>query len=386
MKRRSEKWNTNVTTQRARFLLTIVLATICGMAVAQQPFNKKVFVEKADSLFQSYYPHPEEPGAAVLVMKNGKKVFEKCYGKADLVTKVPITPKTNFCIASVSKQFSAVALMQLAEQGKLSLDDNLHRFFPEYKADFFDRITLRHILSHTSGLPDTRDRTDSDFRLHSTDIESCQYFVDLDKLNFEPGTKYEYMNPTFQLAYQIIPRVTGQDFDAYQKEHIFDVAGMKHTTYFDSHKLIERMAHGYTWSKTTKRFEECDYGETGFYASKADGCLYTSLCDFVKWEKALAENKVLTAQSREAAYTPHVMIPDDAEYGANSHTGYGYGFFIQQIPGEPKIVYHLGDNGGFLIYAGKVPSEQILVLIFANRDDIDRIATANQLYHWLGVK
>ena len=173
-------------------------------------FNKQV-----DSLFSSIYQKTNEPGAAVLIMKNGKKVFERCYGIADITSQKHITPRTNFCIASVSKQFSAVAIMQLAEKKLLSLDDNLKKFFPEYKADFYNRIKLRHILSHTSGIPDTRNRSDRNFVLYSTDVESCKYMIDLDKLHFEPGTQYEYINPTFQLVYQIIPRVTGIDFDTY---------------------------------------------------------------------------------------------------------------------------------------------------------------------------
>ena len=353
---------------------------------AHMPMSRREFVCKADSLFRSQYPNANDPGAAVLVKKGGRILFRKCYGVADMVTRQPITPKTNFCIASVSKQFSAVALMQLAERGLLLLDDPLKKFFPEYEADFFNRITLRHILSHTSGLPDTRTSKDRDFALHSTDVECCRYFITLNHLNFEPGTQYEYMNPTFQLAYQIIPRVTGLDFDTYQKQYLFDVAGMKHTTYFESHKRIERMAHGYTYSKTRQGFEECDYGETNFFASKADGGLYTSITDFAKWERVLKNNRVWSAASHAEAYTPHIMIPPTAEYGYNESTGYGYGFFVQQVKGEPKIIYHLGDNGGFYIYAGKVPEEDIVVLIFANRDDTDRITTANQLYRWLGVR
>jgi len=356
--------------------LIVVSITINAQSKrAKMEFNKQV-----DSLFSSIYQKADEPGAAVLIMKNGKKVFERCYGIEDITSQKPITPRTNFCIASVSKQFSAVAIMQLAEKKLLSLDDNLKKFFPEYKADFYNRIKLRHILSHASGIPDTRNRSDRNFVLYSTDVESCKYMIDLDKLHFEPGTQYEYINPTFQLVYQIIPRVTGIDFDTYMKKYIFDIAGMKHTTYFEANKKIENMAHGYSFDKTKDKYVENDYGEANFFASKADGGLYTSITDFAKWEKALRDDKVWSEQSKEMAYSPKIMIPKTAEYGYNKDTGYGYGFFIQQIPGKPKIVYHLGDNGGFTIYAGKIPSKDILVLFFSNRDDIDRIATADQIY------
>ena len=143
---------------------------------------------------------------------------------------------------------------------------------------------------------------------------------------------------------------------------------------------IKNISHGYSFDKTKDKYVENDYGEANFFASKADGGLYTSITDFAKWEKALRDDKVWSEQSKEMAYSPKIMIPKTAEYGYNKDTGYGYGFFIQQIPGKPKIVYHLGDNGGFTIYAGKIPSKDILVLFFSNRDDIDRIATADQIY------
>ncbi|GHT10650.1 penicillin-binding protein [Bacteroidia bacterium] len=338
------------------------------------------FKQKTDSLFSAVYSDPNEPGAAVLILKGDSVIFEKCYGMADMQTKTPIRPETNFCIASVSKQFSAVALLQLAEQNLLSLNDNLKKFFPEYKADFYKDITLHHILSHTSGIPDTRPRTDKNFMLYSTDVESCQYLIDLTQLNFEPGARYEYINPTFQLVYQIIPRVTGIDFDTYIQQHIFDVAGMTHSVYFEADRKIPNMAHAYVFDEEKQCYVENDYGEANFFASKADGGLYTSIRDFAKWEKALRENKILSEASKNLAYSPKITIPSNAEYGYNNNTAYGYGWFIQRNSGEPERIYHLGDNGGFTIYAGKIPEKNITFMFFSNRDDIDRIATADSVY------
>ncbi|MDR2064651.1 MAG: beta-lactamase family protein [Prevotellaceae bacterium] len=362
---------------------TTVLLFTAMISCKQSRENKSDFYSKVDSLFSSVYSDSNEPGAAILVMKGDSVIFEKCYGIADMQTKMPITPETNFCIASVSKQFSAVAILQLAQRGLLSLNDSLKKFFPEYKAGFYNRITLHHILSHTSGIPDTRPRTDKNFMLYSTDIESCKYLIDLDRLNFEPGTKYEYINPTFQLVYQIIPRVTGIDFDLYMKQHIFDVAGMTASMYFEDGRSIPNMAHAYTFDRGKNTYVECDYGETNFFASKADGGLYTSIRDFAKWEKALRENRIISEQFKKMAYSPKIAINPDAQYGYNKNTAYGYGWFIQQNPNEPECIYHLGDNGGFTIYAGKIPEKNIILLIFSNRDDIDRIATADSIYAML---
>ena len=357
-------------------ILFFTVMTSCN----QNQEKKSTFNDEVDALFSEIYSSNNEPGAAVLVMKGDSVIFEKCYGLADMQTKTPITPETNFCIASVSKQFSAVAILQLVEQGLVSLDDNLKKFFPEFKADFFNCITLHHILSHTSGIPDARPRTDKNFMLYSTDVASCEYLINLDKLNFEPGTGYEYMNPTFQLVYQIIPRVTGIDFDTYMKQNIFVPAGMDNSVYFEAEREIPNMAHGYTFSKTKNDYVECDYGEANFFATKADGGLYTSIRDFAKLEKVLRENKIVGEGLKNLAYSPQISVNADAEYGYNLDTGYGYGWFVQQRQNQPKCVYHLGDNGGFTIYAGKIPEKNIILLFFSNRDDIDRIATADSIY------
>ena len=358
--------------------VTILLFTL--MISCKQTQEKSAFNNSVDALFSKIYGSNTEPGAVVLIMKGDSIIFEKCYGLADMQTKAPITPETNFCIASVSKQFSAIAILQLAEKGLLSLNDNLKKFFPEYKADFYNRITLHHILSHTSGIPDTRPRVDKNFMLYSTDVESCGYLINLEKLNFEQGTQYEYMNPTFQLVYQIIPRITGIDFDTYMKQHIFDIAEMHNSMYFEADSEIPNMAHGYTFSEETNEYVECDYGEANFFASKADGGLYTSIRDFAKWEKALRENKILGEELRELAYSPKISIDADAEYGYNAETGYGYGWFVQQKQNQPKCIYHLGDNGGFTIYAGKVPEKNIIFLLFSTRDDIDRMVIVDSVY------
>ena len=356
-------------------ILFFVMMTSC-----KQNQEKSTFADSVDALLSEIYNNSDEPGSAVLVMKGDSVIFEKCYGLANLQTKTPVTPETNFCIASVSKQFSAIAILQLVEKGLISIDDNLKKFFPEYKADFYNRISLHHILSHTSGIPDTRPRSDKNFMLYSTDVESCEYLINLDKLNFEPGAKYEYMNPTFQLVYQIIPRVTGIDFDTYMKQYIFDVAEMNNSVYFEAEREIPNMAHGYTFNEKENKYVECDYGETNFFASKADGGLYTSIRDFAKWEKALRENKILKEALRELAYSQKIAINPDAEYGYNANTGYGYGWFVQQRQNQPKCIYHLGDNGGFTIYAGKLPEKNIILLFFSTRDNIDRMDIINNIY------
>lgn len=361
-------------------ILAITLALLAMHSTAMSKKDIKELKIQVGKVFEQVYADPSQPGAAVLIKQGNKTLFEQCYGKADLTTGTDVTPNTNFCIASVSKQFSAVALLQLVEQGKLSLNTTMSQMFPEWTQPFYRHITLHHLLSHTSGIPDNRDRSSREFVLHATDVESASYMATLKQLNFEPGTQYEYMNPTFQLAYQIIPRITGIDFETYMRHNVLGKAGMKHSQYFEAGRDMPNSAHGYTWDKQQNRYVEFDYGEETFFATKADGGLYTSVREFAKWEHALSIGKMWSPQSRAMAYTPHIQLQPDANYGYQPHVGYGYGFFIQQLPGRPKIVYHTGDNGGFTIYAGKVPELDITFMFFSTRDNIDRMGMANAVW------
>ena len=238
-------------------------------------------------------------------------------------------------------------------------------------------------MSHTSGIPDARPRNDRNFVLYSNDVTSVQYMRTLNHLNFRPGTQYEYINPTFQLIYQIVERATGISFETYMHENVFGKAGMKTCRYFEPDRNIAHMAHGYE-RDGKGQWQEYDSGEESFFGTKADGALYCSINDFVNWERALRDNRVWAAASKRKAYTPWIQIPADAEYGYQPHTGYGYGFFVQDMPGHPTHVYHLGDNGGFTIYAGKIPERDIIFLFFSTRPDIDRLKMVNQVYRILG--
>ena len=362
----------------------LTLAFLPAMAMGKK--EMKELRQQVNAIFEQVYSDPGAPGAAVLIEQRGKTLFERCYGKADLETGADVTPETNFCIASVSKQFSAVALLQLVEQGKLSLQTPMSELFPEWTQPFYRGITLHHLLSHTSGLPDNRDRSDRHFVLTATDVESASFMGRLQEsdLEFAPGTQYKYQNPTFQLAYQIVPRRSGEEFEDYMRRHVFAVAGMRHTQYFEDGREMPGSAHGYRWDETAGRYVEYDYGEETFYATKADGALYTSVRDFARWERALRDGKVLSPVMRAMAYTPHVWLHPDANYGYQPHTGYGYGFFVQDIPGQPTHVYHLGDNGGFTIYAGKIPERDLVFLFFSTRPNIDRLGIVNKVYRVLG--
>ncbi|MBQ8225017.1 MAG: beta-lactamase family protein [Bacteroides sp.] len=378
-------------------IFLLLMTQLCGCKNRQADDVCQVS-NQLDSLFSELFK-ADEPGAAVVVVRGDSVVYNKGFGLARMDTLVPINDRTTFNICSVSKQFSAVALCLLAEQGKLSLDDTVSKFFPEFKAEFFSRITLRHLMSHTSGIPDARPRNDKawkeytakyktafdnvhDFKRFAAEDETTRFMLKLDHLDFEPGTQYDYQNPTFQLMLMIVEKATGEQFDKWMHRNIFLPAGMEQTCYYEPGKNIPNMAHAYVpaegenkygyFRSEDGRWEECDYGEATFFGTKADGGIYTTPLEFLKWDKALYSDKVMSQAMRNEAHTPRIAtdIPE---------TDYGYGWFIEHRTDRPRKIYHTGDNGGFLIFEGRFPEKDLFYLVFANRPDWNRTETVEKM-------
>ena len=332
----------------------------------------------------------------MLVLKGGKVVFDKGYGLANLETGVPITGNTPFNIASVSKQFTAVAVLQLVEQGLVDLDAPVSRYFPEFQADIWNKTKIRHLLSHSSGIPDARGYLTREQKIAGDEYLATEYMKTLDHLNFEPGTAYEYINPTFVLCGFLIERVSGEPFTEYMRKNVFEKAGMNKTRYFDRNDEDPEAAHGYEYEDVTnmpeeraatekqgaKEWYEYDFGEETFFATRPDGGIYTSTHEFVKWEQALKSHILLSQELTEMAMTPVTPVSDSpwSDYQNRPNTWYGFGWFIEPATGDsPLRIYHTGDNGGFKILAARYPSEDALILVFANRADWDRYALFMEL-------
>lgn len=349
-------------------------------------------IGQIDGICSSIFPE-NEPGAAVLVMEGDKIIFEKGYGLADLGSGARIDGNTFFNIASVSKQFTAAAILQLEEKGLLKLTDPVAIYFPEFKYSLWKEVRIKDLLSHSSGVPDERGYLTREQKIAGDEDLATEYMINLDHLNFSPGTAYEYINPTYVLLGKIVEKASGMPFTEYVTENIFKPAGMEKTLYFDrDHQdLIPSMAHGYEYTdvsdmpeeRTTgeapenKEWYEYDFGEETFFATRPDGGIYTSVREFAKWEKALRENTVLSAAQTEKAMTPHTEVSGSpwSDYQNRPNTWYGYGWFIEPATATtPLKVYHTGDNGGFKILAARYPERDVLILVFANRADWDRYA------------
>lgn len=369
-------------TQKAAIFSAVLLTPFFMMSCNQNGNNaQEIATQKIDSLFAARYAE-NVPGGTVMIMKGDDVFYQKSFGIADMESMTPIDANTFFNIASVSKQFTAMAILKLHQEGKLSLEDNIKKYFPEFKADFFEKIQIKHLLSQCSGLPDNRPRSDRNFTLTATDMQSIEFFKDLNEINFEPGTNYEYQNPTFQLCYAIIEKVSGQSFEEYMKQNIFDPSGMTETVYFEAERVIPRMSHGYIPEDDAKTtWKQYDYMEETFFATKADGGIYTSINEFVKWEKALQDNIIICDSLKQIAHSPITTVSGStfSSYQNRPYTSYGYGWFIEEKPEMPRKVYHTGDNGGYQIYAGRFPEKKVLVLVFENRNDNSRWKMVEQL-------
>lgn len=331
-----------------------------------------------------------EPGAAVLVMMADSVVFDRGYGIADLDTGVPIDGDTFFNIASVSKQFTAVAILQLASRGLLCLDDPVSRFFPEFEAGFWNEISVGQLMSHSSGIPDARNYP-RDVKVNGDEALSVAYLDTLSFLHFAPGTAYEYINPTFVLLGYIIEKVSGQSFTDYMADNVFEPCGMSRTLYFDRDRqdLIPNMAHGYAYAdEIPRRWFEYDFGEETFFATRPDGGIYTSTHEFVRWERALRCSRLLPEDCLQEAWTPRTYVSGSpwSDYQNRPNTWYGYGWFIEPATDSTqKVIYHTGDNGGFQILAARYPDTASLVLVFANRQDWDRYALMQRIEAIFGL-
>ena len=355
----------------------IALATTLLLTCAATSAN---ITAALDSLFlERYGGHASEPGGAVIVARGDSVLYERYFGMADLPSQTPVSAKTLFCLASVSKQFTVAGLLQLAEQGRIDIEAPSSRYLP-YKAALWDTVTLADLAGHTSGIADTRDRSNRDSCIYATDATSVHFFDDVVATQFPPGTAYDYLNPSFLLLAKVIENVSGEEFTAYQRRHVFSPAGMTNALYFSPDSMPATAAHGYA-PDGNGGWNEYDYGEETFYATRPDGCLYATARDILAWERALASGKVLGDSLLHKAYAPRVSVTDSkfCDYQRRPNTWYGLGWFVDTTPGEPVKVYHPGDNGGFQASVAKRPEDNVCVIVLENRHDRDRWTMARAI-------
>ena len=351
-----------------------LLASVFGCS--SRRVEKAGIAERLDSLMAWRYgtDAATAPGCAAVIAVGDSIIYEHYQGLEALPGGEPIDSATRFCIASVSKQFTVVALLQQVQKGRASLSDTVAKFFPQYSDSLWRSITLADLAGHTSGLPDARDRSDRDSCVYATDSSSVRFFASVDSLKFTPGTAYDYQNPTFLLLAQVVEQLSGDDFFHYVRRHLFRPAGMEHTYYFSPDTVPARQAHAYAPDEETHAWREFDYGEETFFATRPDGGIYSTARDMTRWQQALASGRIVADSLLRMARSPRVDVSDSpwCDYQRRPYTWYGLGWFVEKEPGRPECIYHTGDNGGFQAYVAYYPDSQVSIVVLENRHDRDR--------------
>jgi CubicO group peptidase (beta-lactamase class C family) len=314
-----------------------------------------------DSLFSSYFT-ANEPGGAILLVKDNKVVYKKGFGIADIHSKEAITPQTLFNVGSISKTFVAYGILKLAKEGKLSLDDDLYKYFPDFKNKAIaEKVKLYHLLTHTSGIPDSRRVSEEkEFYLTAKDEENFAPLKQTDSLQFEPGTKYRYSNPAFNGLALIIEKVTGKKWQSYIKENIFKPAGMEKSTITDGPHPASGVSHGYIKNKD-ENFEELDYGEEPTFAAAGNGGVWSSVEELWKYEKAIHEYRFLDSNWIKMSRT---VFPFD-QWKDELPQRLGLSWFLTNDMGL-YMVGHTGSQGGFISDYCWLPEHGVFYVLLCN--------------------
>lgn len=320
-----------------------------------QPDNGSNDIEsEIDEVFEEYNS-TDKPGAAVAVVKDGKIVFKKGYGSANLEYDIPVTPSTIFHIASVSKQFTAFSILLLADEGKLNFDDDIRDYIPEVP-DFGKTITLRHLASHTSGLRDQWNLLAlAGWRLD--DVITKEHVLKLvskqKELNFEPGEEYVYCNTGFTLLAEVVARVSGMPFREFTKTRIFNPLGMNNTLFYDDHERIVRN-RAYSYYAVDSGYKKSVLS----YANAGATSLFTTVEDLSLW--------ALNFESAKVGNTEIINELNTLAKLNNGETfGGAYGQFINEYKGL-KQIQHGGADAGYRTYLARFPDQKYAVSVFSN--------------------
>jgi CubicO group peptidase (beta-lactamase class C family) len=342
--------------------VALLLAAACATGGAMPDRQTRI-----DALMQAY-SDPHAPGTSVLVVKDGATVVRRSYGQADLEAGIAATPRTNYRLASVTKQFTALAILILFERGKLSLDDPISRFFPEFPP-YGAGVTVRQLLTHTSGLPDYEDYMPEGLTVPLKDADVLRIVEQNPRPRFRPGAAYRYSNSGYSLLALVVQRASGKDFATFLHDEIFAPLGMTGSVAFENGtSAVSNRAYGYSrkatgWIRTDQSMTSSVLG---------DGGVYTSIDDLVRWEQELASPHIIRAETLQQAFTPAVRtdLPGSVDYG--------FGWRISDYRGH-HAVWHTGETIGFRNAILRFPEGRLTVVVLTNRNEGDPIDLAHRI-------
>jgi CubicO group peptidase (beta-lactamase class C family) len=328
---------------------------IACLFVIQYSFSQEISTA-FDELIQSEYK-ADQPGATVLLAKNGRVVYRKAFGMADLELGVPMKPEMVFEIGSMTKQFTAVSILMLEEQGKLSLEDDITKYIPDYPTQG-KKITIHHLLIHTSGIKSYTSMAEwlPVLRKDFQPLELIDLFKD-QPMDFDPGEKFLYNNSAYFILGYIIEKASGQTYQDFIANNIFIPLQMNNSYYGSHERIIPYRASGY--QEDNDGFINAEYlSLTQPYAA---GSIMSNVDDLLTWQKAIETNKLVSAATIQKAFTDHTL-----NNGQPTH--YGYGWFLNEINGSPTIE-HGGGIFGYTTNGIWLPKDNIYLVMLTNRDD-----------------
>jgi CubicO group peptidase (beta-lactamase class C family) len=324
--------------------LILLLSIAC---LAQDGVSAKV-----DEYIRSEMQAQQIPGLSLAVIKNGQIVLARGYGLANVEHQVPVKPETIFQSGSMGKQFTATAVMMLVEEGKLSLDDKITKYFPD-GPEAWRNITVRHLLTHTSGMTDYP--RDFDRRRDYTEDELYQRIKTV-PLAFQPGEKWSYSNLAYIMLGILIHQVSGKFYGDFLQERVFKPLGMSTARVISETDIVPNRAAGYR--SVNGQLKNQNWVSPSLNTT-ADGALYLTIFDMAKWDAALYTDKLLKKSSLEEMWTP-VKLND-----GKTHP-YGFGWFIAERRGR-RIVEHSGSWQGFKSHIARYIDDKLTVVVFANQ-------------------
>jgi len=303
------------------------------------------------------------PGASVLVVRDGVAIVRRGYGLANVEDNIAATPATNYRLASVTKQFTAAAILLLAEDERLGLDDRVRTWLPSLPAAA-DAVTIRHLLTHTSGLIDYEEVMSETTTVQLRDADVLRLLESHDRTYFFAGSGYRYSNSGYALLALIVERVSRRSFPAFLRENIFLPLAMHDTLVYVQHgPTIFNRAYGY--SETDGNWLRTDQGPTS--AVLGDGGIYSSIDDLAKWDAALYQDNFLSDASRQLAFAASTPTDD-------AHVAYGFGW---RITGE--TLWHSGETIGFRNVIVRYPQQRLTMVILTNRNAAEPYRMAREV-------
>lgn len=343
------------------FIMCLAIALLISMvAIKMASVFSPDLTSKTDELLKYH-----QFQGTVLIAKEGKILFSKGYGFANEEHQIPNSPDTVFRIGSITKQFTAIAILQLQEQGKLNMEDPISKYLLDYPNG--DQITIHHLLSHTSGIPSITDFPNlQEIQRQPTTIDQVIHYFKHIPLNFVPGTNCDYSDSGYIVLGAIIEVASGTPYHYYLQTQLLDPLHMQSTYYDDHHAIIPKRASGYA-KNYEGQLKHASFIDMSF--PHAAGGLVTTVKDLYKLDRALKEKKLLSKENNDLLFTIHGINP-------NSPITYGYGFFIGSQNAElgqadDSIIGHYGTIEGFRAASYRYLDDDLSIILLSNVENTD---------------